>query len=315
MHLRTTPLFLILALLFCGCDRSASSPSKAPRVLIISVDGFRPDLLLSNNTPNMRLMMKNGSYTMWARTTEISITLPSHTSMLTGVTPERHDIWWNADIPKSKERSPAVPTIFELAHKRGYTTAMVTGKSKFDTLIANEPSCMDWSYLPDGNFQGMNIPVAKEAAKIIHAHHPQVMFIHLPDVDGTGHASGWGSAAQRQAVDTADQAVGIIFNALRQEGLLESTTVILSADHGGSGGTHGKEDFRSRYIPWIIVGPNVKPNQDLTTIRDLIVNTEDTFATAAWVLGIPLDEDLDGKPITQAFNEPKPRELITSAKK
>lgn len=315
MHRLTRICVIVLLLLSAGCDDPKPAGSSRPRVLIISIDGLRPDMLLRSDAPNLRQLMRNGAYTMWARTTEISITLPSHTSMLTGVTPERHDIWWNADPPKEKERPPAVPTIFELAKQRGYTTGMATGKSKFDALVGirhpGQPHPVDFAAIPHVPITN-NAEVAANAARIISQDHPEVMFVHLPDVDARGHGNGWGSDPQRKAVETADQAVGTVLQALRREGLLDSTTIIVSADHGGSGTTHGAEDYRSRHIPWIISGPNTRRNLDLTTNRELMINTEDTFATACYILGIPLDEDLDGKPITQAFVETKPKELVVS---
>ncbi len=85
--------------LLCGCGRSVGQARPVvEHVIIVSIDGLRPDMMLRNNTPVMRSLMRGGSYTMWARTTEVSITLPSHVSMLTGVVPERHAIWWNIEI-------------------------------------------------------------------------------------------------------------------------------------------------------------------------------------------------------------------------
>ena len=123
-------IFLLLGLigLIGGCDRSVGRARPAvEHVIIVSIDGLRPDMMLRNNTPVMRSMMRGGSYTMWARTTEVSITLPSHVSMLTGVVPERHAIWWNIEIDKEYMRYPSVPTIFELAKARGLTTALAVG--------------------------------------------------------------------------------------------------------------------------------------------------------------------------------------------
>src|SRR5438477_295607 len=111
-------------------------------------------MMLRNNTPVMRSMMRGGSYTMWARTTEVSITLPSHVSMLTGVVPERHAIWWNIEIDKEYMRYPSVPTIFELAKARGLTTALAVGKGKLDAL--GRKGSLDWAYWPDGYAQAVN---------------------------------------------------------------------------------------------------------------------------------------------------------------
>jgi arylsulfatase A-like enzyme len=104
----------------------------------------------------------------------------------------------------------------------------------------------------------------------------------------------------------ADKSVGIVIDALKAAGIFEDTLVIISADHGGSGKSHGKDDPRSRYIPWIAVGPGIRKNLDLTSYRELTVHTEDTFATACRFLGLPMPEGTQGKPIRQmmAANTP-----------
>src|SRR5688572_29357049 len=56
---------------------------RAERVVIISIDGLRPDLLIQANVPNIRGLLKVGSYTFWARTVPEGYTLPAHASMLT----------------------------------------------------------------------------------------------------------------------------------------------------------------------------------------------------------------------------------------
>ncbi|GIW74943.1 MAG: hypothetical protein KatS3mg104_0006 [Phycisphaerae bacterium] len=70
----------MLVFLFLTLKSSAAEP----RVLIISIDGLRPDLALRAEMPNLRSLLRNGSYSFWAYTTPAAITLPSHTSMLTG---------------------------------------------------------------------------------------------------------------------------------------------------------------------------------------------------------------------------------------
>ena len=101
------------------------------RVLIISIDGCRPDVALRADMPHLRSLMARGSFSFWANTTDVAITLPSHTSMLTGVTPEKHGIHYNDDKPTNKPEHPLVPTLFDLAKKKGFTTALCAGKSKF----------------------------------------------------------------------------------------------------------------------------------------------------------------------------------------
>jgi arylsulfatase A-like enzyme len=103
----------------------------------------------------------------------------------------------------------------------------------------------------------------------------------------------------------------MLLNALKTSALDESTIVFISADHGGSGKTHGANDLRSLHIPWIMSGPGVRKHFDLTSIRELTVRTTDTFATACYILGIELPDGIEGKPIVQAFEEV---ELLTSVR-
>ena len=272
---------------------------KIEHAVVISCDGLRPDLMLRADAPNLRKMLEKGTFTMWARTVAVSITLPSHTSMLTGVTQERHGINWNDDRPE--EGYPKVPTLFEIAKKAGMTTGMVTGKSKFLTL--NKPGTVDWASIAGSNDED----VAKRAVSLIREHKPDVLFVHFPGADTVGHAKGWGTPEQLERVEVIDKQIGLVLDALKSKKRDKNTAIILSADHGGMGISHGGEDPRSRHIPWILVGPGIRKNYDLTRDPTLTVNTEDTFATMCFLLGLKPDENIDGKPIEAALED---RELL-----
>lgn len=288
---------------------SEAQPAKPQRpvvaidhVVIISVDGMRPDLVLLGNAPVMRDMVHRGAYTFWARTTAVSITLPSHVSMLTGVNPRKHKIEWNDDLPLKHPVYPQMPTLFEMAKNAGYTTALVTGKEKFEPLT--KPGTLDFAFLPTQDYE-TDEPVCDKAVEVIAQMKPDVLFVHFPATDKTGHKYGWGSHEQLAAVERVDACIGRIVTALKDAGLFESTFVVVSADHGGQGLTHGPEDARSRQIPWLATGPGVKADFDLTQITGLDVRTEDTCATACWLLGLPLPGYFDGKPVRDAFAERK----------
>ena len=276
---------------------NSSKPAKLERAVLISVDGLRPDLLLRGNTPNIKWMMARGAYTMWARTTDLAITLPSHTSMSTGVRPEHHRIFWNEYI---EDAYPDYPTFLELGHQVGYSTALAAGKTKFHELA--RPGKVDWVEVYK-NGSGTDMEVAQSASDIIRRHRPELMFIHLAVVDSTGHALGWGSPDQMEAIARADQAVGHILDTLRQQSALDSTMIILSADHGGQGRGHGAGDMRSRHIPWIAMGPGIRKNYDLTRDAGLQVNTEDSFSTICAMMNIPVRHQVDGKFVNQILQE------------
>src|SRR3954471_10841755 len=93
-------------------------------VVIISIDGMRPDRMLYANMPAVRRVLAKAAYSFWARTTAVAVTLPSHVSMLTGVTPQKHGITWNSDdLPFLETVYPKKPTIMEMARQSGYSTA------------------------------------------------------------------------------------------------------------------------------------------------------------------------------------------------
>jgi predicted AlkP superfamily pyrophosphatase or phosphodiesterase len=303
MRRRTS--FVFLTLLFALLAAAQRPPTTRPipairRVLIVSIDGLRPDVLLRADAPNLHGLYRSGAYSFWARTTEASITLPSHVSMLTGVAPEVHGVSWNEDLPpEATQRYPKVPTILELARRAGYTTAVAAGKSKFAVL--DSPGALDWKWFSVAA-KTADADVLAGATSILRAHQPEVFFIHFADVDTVGHASGWGSDEQLNAIKAVDGCVGQLLATIRELKLDDQTLIIVSADHGGAGRKHGPNDVRSRTIPWIIAGPGVRKNFDLTLLgRDRNVQTFDTFATAAAVLGIPVPGNIAGKFVNQAF--------------
>ena len=309
-------LSLCLAPSARGQTAPASAPAPAPaapsvpraeRVLIITIDGLRPDLLIQANCPNVRALLKSGSYTFWARTVPQAYTLPSHASMLTGVSPQKHGVTWNEHI---EQAYPLSPTLFEVAKKAGLTTALASGKTKF--IVFDKPGTLDWKYLPRDE-PILDTFVAQQAAQIVRDHKPHVLFVHLPGVDYVGHARGWGSADQLAWLGEADKAVGTVLVAVRDAGVLDTTLIILTADHGGAGVEHGPGDGRSAHIPWIAVGPGVRKGMDLTRYPDLAVNITDTFATACAALGLKPKQAVEGRPVGHISAQSPPPSLVPKA--
>jgi predicted AlkP superfamily pyrophosphatase or phosphodiesterase len=299
-----------LASLASGNASSAARDTAAPpkRVLIISVDGLRPDLALRGDCPNLRDLMARGSFTMWAQTTPSGKTLPSHTSMLTGRTVPVHGIHWNsAKKPAGVEYTyTKAPTLFSLAKQAGYSTALIAGKSKF--LAVAEPGTVDHVSLADDTAGDQE--TTEHALRLMREHQPQVMFFHLPDTDSTGHGRGWGSPQQMRAIANADRCIGRLLTAMENLRVLDDTLIIVSADHGGWLKDHNGSDPRGRTIPWIAAGPGVVAGQDLTLVDGLAVQTEDTFATACTFLGVALPPGCEGKPVMAIFASSTPPDAL-----
>lgn len=260
------------------------------RVLILSIDGFRPDAIELTPMRNLQALMQRGAYSLAAQTIFPSSTLPSHSSMLTGLCPAKHGVDWNDYLP---ERGYAVGTdIFDLAHAAGLRTVMVVGKQKLRQVT--EPASTDvFEYIND-----RDTVIAARVAELI----PQgfgLMFIHFPTPDAMGHEYGWLSPEQFSVLYRSDEALQTILDALQSAGMLDDTLIIVTADHGGHDTTHGTNRPEDMTIPWIAAGPGVQPGV-LTTK----VSTTDTAATAAWALNLPLPPDWDGMPVLEAFGLP-----------
>jgi predicted AlkP superfamily pyrophosphatase or phosphodiesterase len=275
---------------------TATSVPRPARALILSIDGFRPDAIELTPMRNLQALMKEGAYSLVAQTIYPSATLPAHSSMLTGLCPDKHGVDWNDYIP---DRGYANGTdIFDLAHAAGMRTVMVVGKEKLRQVT--EPESTDvFEFIND-----RDVVIAARVAELV----PQgfgLMFVHFPTPDWMGHEYGWLSPEQYSVLFRADEALGIILNVLEEAGMRQDTLIIITADHGGHDTTHGSSRPEDMTIPWIIAGPGVEHLVLFTQ-----VNTTDTAATVAWALGLPLQLDWDGRPVLEAFglpDEPHPQ--------
>jgi arylsulfatase A-like enzyme len=265
-------------------------------VIVVSIDGLRPDAIATFKAPTLQRLIDEGAYTLTASTILPSKTLPSHTSMLTGEPPERHGILWNTafeDAPGEID----IPTVFGEARSRGYATAAYFSKAKFSHL--QKAGTLDYSQAPGGWFGRWTADrtVNDVAARIGEARW-NLLFVHLPDPDVAGHAHGWMSAEYGKGVLRADAAVARLMQLAETTFGADRYTIIVTADHGGHGKDHGSDDPRDVTIPWISWGRGVhKGELPANTVR-----TMDTAATALYLLGVTQPTAWAGMPVRGAFN-------------
>jgi arylsulfatase A-like enzyme len=262
----------------------------ARRVLIISIDGLRPDAIAAAPMPNLQALMQSGAYTLSAQTIFPSATLPAHTSMLTGLCPAKHGVNWNDYLPKKGFAQGT--DLFDLAHAAGLKTVMFVGKEKLRQIT--EPASTDiFRYIND-----RDTVIAQKITEEFPVDFG-VMFVHFPTPDAMGHVYGWMTPQYISVVQHADEAIGTLLKALDDHGLRQETIVIVTADHGGHEQTHGSHLREDMTIPWVISGPRVRPGPLTTPVQ-----TTDTAATAAWALGLPMPAEWDGWPVFEAFGQP-----------
>ena len=305
-------LAIAAALVGAGCAPLyvIAPPSESPsatalpessvtrHVVVISIDGLRPDAIAAFAAPTLQRLVREGSSTLLATTITPSKTLPSHTSMLTGEPPDRHHVLWN-NVATADADQVGVPTVFGVARARGYRTAAFFSKSKFQPLQL--PGTLDYSQAPGGWFgRWTGDRTATDVETYLKTASPHLLFVHLGDPDRAGHADGWMSRSYGAAVGRADAAVSRIVAAADTAFGAGAYALIVTADHGGHGNNHGSADPRDVTIPWIAWGKGVKPG----SLPDTAVRTMDTASTVLWLLGVSEPSDWQGSPVASAFVVP-----------
>jgi len=286
----------------------ANAAPRAEHVFIISIDGGKPAVIAESEAPTLKKIAAEGAVTWQASTIFPSITLPSHTSMLTGVGPDKHQILWNSYTPiKGFVKVPTVFSLLKAADSKAIT-GMFVGKVKFrhlwlkdslDVFDFGGPQTRDpvAGTLEIEKDKKPSQMVAKQAAAWIKETKPRLTFIHFADPDTAGHKSGWGSPEQKEALKVTDQALWQVWQAIKEAGIADSSVMLVTADHGGHDKTHGLNIPDDMIIPWVAWGKGVKKNFTITAP----VTTYDTAATALWLLDVPVPAEFDGKPVTSAF--------------
>jgi arylsulfatase A-like enzyme len=275
--------WIALVLLFATPSDIATDPATQPasgtRVILISCDGLRPDAISAETAPNLMRMMSEGTRAMVAVDELPPITLPNHTSMLTGLTVAKHGIYFNNARPGYLRR----PTLFSIARAAGFRCAFFASKDKFSFLVA-PPEAIETSFI-DGDMAAVGAKVVEQITPA----GPHVIFLHLREPDSTGHAKGWMSPEYLAAVSRSDAIVGDILNAAAAD-VSRPTYILVTADHGGEGTNHIWDNAVTRQIPWIVWGPDIPRN----TVLNETVSVVDTTPTILWLLGIGAPEGLNG---------------------
>lgn len=267
-------------------------------VVLVSIDGLRPDAISRFGAATLQRLVREGSFSLAATTITPSKTLPSHTSMLTGQPPERHQVLWNTPMSADADLVP-LPTVFGVARARGYRTAAFFSKSKFQPL--QQPGTLDYSQAPGGWFgRWSSDRTLADVEKHLAGARPNLVFVHLGDVDRAGHSAGWMSDAYGRAVRRVDTAVGRLMTAADRAFGASGYTLLVTADHGGHEYDHGSADPRDVTIPWIAWGRGVQAGQ----LGGTPIRTMDTAATVLWLLGVDEPGDWMGTPVLSAFAPP-----------
>ncbi len=249
---------------------------RTTKVLIVTLDsvGSRAiNLAGPGRTPTLHRLMREGAWTLNARTVrELTLTLPNHTTMVTGRRVDAdhhgHGVDWNDDrkhpATVSEAASHRVSSVFSVVGSRVRDTGLFVSKSKLRLFKRSWPAAIDRFVL-----KGDNRVLVRMARRDLVRHRRALTFVHLSGPDDTGHADGFLSPEHLAAVKEADRLLGRLVAAIEaRPRLRRHVTVIVTADHGGSGGSHSDATaFVNFRIPFVVWGAGVQAGANLYALN------------------------------------------------
>ena len=274
--------------------------NKIKHVIIIGVDGMSTDGVQKAETPNMHAMMANGSHSFTCKAVLPTVSSPNWASIIDGAPPTAHGIWSNkwkvSDIKDSVychgKKGHIFPTIFGVLREQKPKAKIMcfAGWWSFVRLVEPGVCTAKERTLTTGLVQS-------RALTCIKLRKPKLLFLHLNDVDETGHKYGHGTAKYYEAVAEADKVVGKIIAAVNKGRMKDNTAIVIIADHGGVGHGHGGTSPQEVNVPLIITGPGIKKNYEL---KDSPRNYDMTV-TVSKMLGLQIPDCWEGKEIKEIF--------------
>jgi predicted AlkP superfamily pyrophosphatase or phosphodiesterase len=291
---------VLILLLLSGCSTTPRVGPTPEHVVIVSIDGLRPDFYLGGfEAPTLEAMAAAGAHSLAVESVYPSSTYPAHASIVTGVLPAKHGIhantvWtgngssrdWHWYVKALKAK-----TLWQAAREKGLKVAITYWPT---TVGARADWVLGEIWDPDGKETvkrltaaatpgllmelvfAIGVPqekiaedrasvdnfVSRAAAYIFRKHKPNLQLIHLLNVDEVQHKQGPESPAVKEAVRLQDENIARIRTAIAESGVGERTVLIVVGDHG----------FTS-------IRQNLSPN---TTFRDAGLLEEEGGKVKTW---------------------------------
>jgi predicted AlkP superfamily pyrophosphatase or phosphodiesterase len=245
---RAASLLMLLLTFACVCD----AQQQTPLLVMISVDGLRPDYITSAEAhgvkaTNLRRFMSEGTYADGMQGVVPTVTYPSHTTLVTGVWPEKHGILANTTFDPLQKNSQGwywyaedirVPTLWDAAAQAGRTTASIQwpvtvgahitwnipefwrastpDDAKLLRAVAT-PGLLEEAQSAVGEYSG-GIDTSTKGDEvrsryvrwILETKHPAVLTLHLTALDHIEHETGPFSPEAIAVLEELDAVIGKI---------------------------------------------------------------------------------------------------------
>ena len=269
------------------------SQNGVSRVIVVVLDGLRPDAIGAFRLTAMAELMAGGAWTLDATTVQPSVTVAAITSLLTGVSPATHGLKGDrVFIPRAAAELVALPEI--LASARYDSWGFVHHlPAVFRGVAARVARRLGFRRL---SVDGTTANDILDAATPLLTEQDRGLFVlHWPDADAAGHRSGWMSNEYGEACRRMDAALDRLVN-VADDG---RTMFVFVADHGGGGAKyndHESEHPADMTIPLVLWGAGVSPTW-LSSASIL-----DVPATVLAVLGLAPPDSFEGRILSEALD-------------
>lgn len=271
------------------------TPTEIRRVVVVVLDGLRPDAIDAFDLKHLRRLAHNGASTMVAQTVSPSITWPALTSLLTGVAPDVHGVLSDSvHVPRRRAKLAPLP---ELLLRCGYRSSAFLGEVPllYRPVASRIAERLGFT---EARFKGASASEVLMAARpTLAAQQRGMIFLHWADADRIGHEHGWMSPEYGEAAQRLDHALGLLVSSAELE-TDPRTLLIALADHGGGGlvaNDHEGAHPLNTTIPLVLAGA-------AATCRQLgSVSLLDIPATIAWLLGLTPPSIYSGRVLAEAF--------------
>lgn len=260
--------------------RSTERQVQKMRVLLILVDGMRPDAI--THIPQAQQVIRQSASTMCATTVMPSMTLPCHMSLFHSVDPSRHGTTTNTYAPQVRP----VDGLCEVLHAHDKTIAFFHNWDYFRDLA--RPGVVDFVYYQEGakiGYSEADRRVVNFAMGYLKEHLPDFAFLYFGNADEEGHRYGWMGDAYLSAIRESWEHIERVLAELPDE-----YTVFFMADHGGHDRIHGTPCAEDMTIPVMIRGKDFPAGSVLENVHIL-----DIAPTIAHLLGVPANRDWEGR--------------------
>lgn len=305
---RGAPSFGLIARMPPGEARPSSN--SRPNLVLITIDTTRADHLACYGarhaaTPNLDAIARSGAL-FEDVLSPAPLTLPTHASMMTGLTPRRHGVRDNAGFRLEDTH----PTLASILSARGYATAAIVGAAVLDrsTGIGRGFESYDDNVRigrrSEFNYEERAAAAVTDAAlsRLASLKAPFFLWVHyydphFPYVPPAPFAVRFRTNPYDGEIAYVDAEIGRLLRAPALTSPGGRTLLVVAGDHGEGLGEHGEDRHdlflyqATQRVPLIIRVPSIPRGHPITQRVGLV----DLCPTVLDLLGVPLPRNLDGR--------------------